>query len=106
MKNLKENMTLKEVQDYFYEVSEKRGFNGQTTEQKMLLLIEEVGELAKAIRKEHTDLMLDRETLINTKEELADVIIVLISLCNKLELDLFEIIKDKEKINNTRVWND
>ena len=44
---LNENNTLQEVQKYIKDVIEIRGFSNQEIEKTMLLLLEEVGELAK-----------------------------------------------------------
>lgn len=48
---LNDNNTLQEVQNYIKDVIEIRGFANQEIEKTMLLLLEEVGELAKSIRK-------------------------------------------------------
>lgn len=48
---LNEENTLQEVQQYIKDVIEIRGFSNQEIEKTMLLLLEEVGELAKSIRK-------------------------------------------------------
>lgn len=106
--NLNENNTLQEVQKYIKEVIRIRGFENQEIEQTMLLLLEEVGELAKAIRKNATNMNIDK-TKINhydtIESEVADVFIVLNSVCNKLGIDLYKALKDKERENIDRVWN-
>ncbi len=38
------------------------------------------------------------------ESEIADVFIVLSSICNKLGIDLFKSIKDKEEENIKRTW--
>lgn len=38
------------------------------------------------------------------ESEVADVFIVLSSVCNKLDIDLYKAIKDKEEENIKRVW--
>ena len=55
---LNEENTLQEVQQYIKDVIEIRGFSNQEIEKTMLLLLEEVGELAKSIRKNATDMEL------------------------------------------------
>lgn len=50
--DLREDKSLKEIQEYIRRVIKIRGFADESAEQKMLMLIEEVGELAKAIRKD------------------------------------------------------
>lgn len=105
--DLNEKNTLQEVQQYIKDVIEIRGFANQEIEKTMLLLLEEVGELAKAIRKSATNMSID-ENKINhydtIESEVADVFIVLSSVCNKLDIDLYKAIKDKEEENIKRVW--
>ncbi|TCL36784.1 NTP pyrophosphatase (non-canonical NTP hydrolase) [Anaerospora hongkongensis] len=100
--------TVNELQEYFKEILELRGFNNQTAKDKMLLLTEEIGELAKALRKEDHSLTIDRTRIGNyqaIESEIADVGIVLISLCNVLNINLFESIIEKEKKNIERKWS-
>ena len=106
-KNLKEDNTLEEVQEYIRKVIEIRGFSNQSIEQAMLLLTEEIGELAKAIRKEKTTMSIDNNKCKNydtIESEVADVFIVLCTICNKLNINLFSSLKDKEKENIERIW--
>lgn len=104
---LNENNTLQEVQKYIKEVIKIRGFEKQEIEKTMLLLLEEVGELAKAIRKNATNMSIDNNKINNydtIESEVADVFIVLSSVCNKLDIDLFKSVKDKEQENIKRIW--
>ncbi|MCI5703585.1 MAG: hypothetical protein MR265_06370 [Erysipelotrichaceae bacterium] len=97
-KNLKEDNTLEEVQEYIRKVIEIRGFSNQSIEQAMLLLTEEIGELAKAIRKEKTTMSIDNNKIRNydtIESEVADVFIVLCTICNKLNINLFSSLKYK-----------
>ena len=105
--NLNEKSTLQEVQKYIKSVIEMRGFANQEIEKTMLLLLEEVGELAKAIRKNATDMSIDNNKINNydtIESEIADVFIVLNSVCNKLGIDLYNALKDKEEENIKRIW--
>ena len=73
----------------------------------MLLLLEEVGELAKAIRKNATNMSIDKDKISHydtIESEVADVFIVLNSVCNKLDIDLYQALKEKEKKNIKREW--
>ena len=104
---LQENNTLKEVQTYVNKINEIRGFNQQEITKTMLLLTEELGELAKAVRKFSTDMSIDisKEDHYDTIEsEVADVFYVLSCVCNKLNIDLYKALKNKEKENIKRVW--
>ena len=105
---LNESNTLPEIQNYIKEVIRIRGFVGQEIEKTMLLLLEEVGELAKLIRKNATNMNIDKNKLNHydtIESEVADVFIVLSSVCNKLNIDLYKALKDKEEENIKRIWN-
>ncbi len=107
-KNLNEKNSLRDVQKYVNQINEIRGFNKQDITKTMLLLTEEVGELAKAIRKNATDMKTDIKKQFNydtIESEVADVFYVLSCVCNKLNIDIFDCIKDKEGKNINRVWN-
>lgn len=68
----------------------------------MLLLLEETGELAKAIRKTISNASVDYNKIENytdVEEEIADVFIVLTTICNKLNINLYDAIINKEKKN-------
>ncbi len=104
---LNSHMELNEIQAYIKNVIEIRGFGNQPVEQAMLLLIEEVGELAKAIRKEKTNMCIDKNKIKNydtVEGEIADVFIVLTSVCNLLNINLYDVFYEKEKINVERNW--
>ena len=104
---LNEGNTLQEVQQYIKDVIEIRGFSNQEIEKTMLLLLEEVGELAKSIRKNATDMEIDKNKANHydtVESEVADVFIVLCSVCNKLDIDLYKALKDKEQENINRIW--
>ena len=76
---LNEKNTLNEIQNYIKEVIKIRGFSEQKVQDKMLLLLEETGELAKAIRKTIPEASVDYERIENytdIEEEVADVFIV------------------------------
>ena len=102
---LNENKSLREVQNYVNNVNEIRGFNSQEITKTMLLLTEEIGELAKAIRKEATDMAIDVDKKYNydtIEGEVADVFYVLSCVCNKLNIDIFSALKTKERKNIDR----
>ena len=104
---LNESNTLPEIQSYIKEVIKIRGFNEQEIEKTMLLLLEEVGELAKSIRKNATTMNIDKNKLNHydtIESEVADVFIVLNSVCNKLNIDLYKALKNKEEENIKRKW--
>ena len=105
--NLQETNSLREVQSYIKAVNTVRGFEGQPVQDIMLLLTEEIGELAKALRKTQTNMGTDIDKQYNygtVESEISDCFYVLNGICNKLNIDLFTCLKEKEKENIHRVW--
>ena len=102
--NLKKNPTLKDVQEYVYEMEIKRNFSDQSVLQKCLMLGEEVGELFKAIRKEENIKVDDKSNIGTIDEELADIIIFVCAIANRYDIDLEQAFRDKEDINKKRTW--
>ena len=104
MATLGPNPTLKDFQTYIWEMEKERGFETQTVLEKCLLLGEEVGELFKSIRSQ-TNIAIDRSTEVSpVAEELADVLIMLLSVANHSGVDLEAAFRKKEEKNDQRVW--
>ena len=70
-----------------------------------MLLLEEAGELAQAARKS-AGMKTSGDSVYaeNLKEEIGDVFIVLLSICNKLGIDAETAIIEKEAKNSERTW--
>jgi NTP pyrophosphatase (non-canonical NTP hydrolase) len=68
------------------------------------MLVEEVGELAKALRRHAGHKMDVAAPDINVRHEAADVLWMLVATCNKLGIDLEEALREKEEKNKQRVW--
>lgn len=108
LKKLSNESSINEIQSYIKEVMQIRGFNKEKSSDKILLLVEEVGELAKAIRKNESNLGIDKTKEYNyssIESEIADVFIVLLSICDILNIDLFKAFLDKEEENIKRIWS-
>lgn len=104
---LNEEKNIDQIQEYIKKVIEIRGFANQRVQDKMLLLLEETGELAKAIRKTLPEASIDYNKIENytsIEEEIADVFIVLVSICNRLDINLYKAFENKEKKNIERKW--
>lgn len=72
-----------------------------------MLLIKEIGELCKAIRKSQNLMGIDRNKIENysdVEEEIADVFIVLMLIANILEIDVYSSFHKKEVENIKRKW--
>lgn len=108
LKKLSDKSSINEIQSYIKKVMEVRGFNKEKSSDKILLLVEEVGELAKAIRKNERKLGIDKTKEYNyssIESEIADVFIVLLSICDILNMDLLKVFLEKEEENVKRTWS-
>lgn len=105
LEQLNEKSNIKEIQKYIQDMKKERKFDGVTIEREMMLFIEEIGELAKAIRK-NTKGRLDikKEYKDSIEEEIADCFIYLLSIANMNEVDVFKAFKEKETKNCNRIW--
>ena len=108
LKKLTDKSSINEIQSYIKEVMQIRGFNKEKSSDKILLLVEEVRELAKAIRKNENNLGIDKTKEYNyssIESEIADVFIVLLSICDILNIDLLKAFLNKEEENIKRIWS-
>lgn len=96
--------TLPELQTYIRAMVRHRKFDETDITYKLLLLVEEFGELAKAIRQETNGKFAADTTRTNIRHEVADVLIVFTDLCNALDIDMEQALRDKEEINKLRTW--
>lgn len=104
MPTLKQSPTLTDIQQYVTELERERGFSDQVVLEKCLLLGEEVGELFKAIRKK-TNISIDLNSKVGgVEEEIADIMIMLCSVANRLDVNIERAFREKEEINKTRKW--
>lgn len=104
---LKENPTLKDLQEYIKILCEERGWNRDNHSEKFLLFIEEVGELAKATRIAsglYGEKAKEKQTRFDLEEEFADVLNYLLDLANHFNVDLEKAFREKNEINETRKW--
>jgi NTP pyrophosphatase (non-canonical NTP hydrolase) len=106
MATLPERPTLSQLQDYMDATCKERGWTKDTPAEKFMLFTEEVGELAKAIRRkqglyqEHARQFKASEL----EEEFADVLSYLLDLANCFQVDLETAFRAKEQVNATRHW--
>ena len=103
---LPEHPTLKDLQRYLEEVCQERGWTKDTYAEKFLLFTEEIGELAKAIRKTK-GLYQEKakEKNLELEEEFADVLSYLLDLANCFQVDLENAFREKERVNQSRKWD-
>jgi NTP pyrophosphatase (non-canonical NTP hydrolase) len=94
--------SLASVQEYYRRIATERGFEKETAQECFMLLVEEVGEFARTLRKRtgiarHQQDQAQREDL-----ELADILLYVVHMANLLGVDLTEAIREKEEINLAR----
>lgn len=94
---------LADYQKFLKRQNVERGFQ-ETVPEVFMLLIEEVGEFAKAARK-LSNIKTDKSSREHSvEEEAADVFYLLIDLCNHLDIDLARAFAAKERKNQKRQW--
>ena len=101
---LKPSPTLSDLQEYIAAIVKHRGFVHDGVQHDFIMLTEEVGELAKALRKWSGDSMATDSVSRELEHEVADVLIMLLSFCNQTGIDLEKAFREKEEKNKQRVW--
>lgn len=98
---------LPDLQQYVQDMCKARNWDKASNVETFLLFTEEVGELAKAIRK-HQALFSKQIPAEQAKEalseEFADVFSYLLDLASRFDIDMLEAFRDKEKKNAKREW--
>lgn len=106
LESINERSSVAALQHYIHEMVVRRGFDKETPRDVFLLLVEEVGELAKALRK-YIGLKTDKDKQDRygkLESEMGDVFIYLLDLANLLNIPLFRALHGKEKENEKRTW--
>ena len=97
--------SIKKLQEYIAYKIKERGFEDETLHERTLLLVEEVGELVKEVRK--ISGMYVEKNKRNKYEiggEVADVINLLFAVAIKLKVDVEKEFITKEEKNDKRVY--
>jgi NTP pyrophosphatase (non-canonical NTP hydrolase) len=91
------------LQRYYRLAASRRGWDKESPRDALLLLTEELGELARAVRKlEGLDRNHDLDEIGNVGEELADLQLYIVHLANTLGLELANAVTTKEQVNARR----
>jgi NTP pyrophosphatase (non-canonical NTP hydrolase) len=106
MAELKQNPSLSDYQEYLKQLCKERGWDKNKPLEIFLLLSEEVGELAKAIRNRLE--LYHEEGKVITEDgldhELADIFSYLLDMANYFNVDLEKAFREKENLNKSRKW--
>lgn len=90
---------LKAFQEYYRRAALQRGYTKEGPKECLLLMVEEIGELARALRKREKLVRHGSYSGSNEAHELADVFLYVVHMANVLGLDLASVVKEKEFIN-------
>jgi NTP pyrophosphatase (non-canonical NTP hydrolase) len=97
--------TIRHLQKYCDAKIKERGFEDESLHERLLLMVEEVGELAKACRKiSGMNVDKNREILFQVGEEIADVINLVFAVGIELGLDIEKEFIKKNKIVDKRIY--
>lgn len=99
--------TLPQLQHYLDELCRVRGWDQGSPLETWLLLTEEIGELAKAIRNRQALYQEEQRHPApqEAADEMADVLSYLLQLANQLDIDLEAAFRAKEARNAGRNWH-
>lgn len=102
---LSKKSSVEDLQKYIKDMIEVRNFRTSLVE-RMCLLTEEIGELAKEVRKTDNNLLIDTQKSYNSnlENEITDVFVCLMGMCEMLDMDIVQGVKNKEEINFKRKW--
>jgi NTP pyrophosphatase (non-canonical NTP hydrolase) len=90
---------LKPFQHYYKRAAAQRGYERESAQNCLLLMVEEVGELARALRKRER-LTRHGSAVQNAESaELADVFMYVVHMANILKIDLGQVVQQKELLN-------
>lgn len=90
-------------QKYYKRAALQRGYANESARDTLLLMVEEVGELARSIRKKEKLSRHGRAIREDAALELADVFIYVVHMANVLGINLSDVVKRKELHNIERV---
>ena len=97
--------TITQLQEYIEFKLKERGFDNETLHERLVLLMEEVGELAKACRKiSGMNIDAGREDTYKVGEEITDVLNMLFAVGIELGIDIEKEYFNKEAKIDQRTY--
>ncbi|MCY0901298.1 MAG: hypothetical protein OWU32_03820 [Firmicutes bacterium] len=102
--------TLRDCQAFHVYLDELKGFS-QELPHNVMLLVEEVGEVAKEVRRmtkadADGDLLRLEQAREHLREELADCLAYIVKLSNYAKIDLEDAYVEKMRYNVARQWSE
>ena len=97
--------TVSALQSYVAQVCRERGWDASSDLETFLLFMEEVGEMAKEVRKRKKLFLEEGKPAVDELAlEMADVLSYLLDLANRWNIDLEAAFRQKEASNAARHW--
>jgi len=93
---------LAAFQHYYRRVAIQRGYKSESPKDCLLLMVEEVGELAREIRRRERLVRHGPSSESSESKELADIFLYVVHMANVLDVDLSKVVQEKELINLQR----
>ncbi len=90
------------LQDYYGRVAQRRGWHEESARDTLLMLTEELGELAREVRRETGLARSGGYGKSRLGHEIADVQLYLVHLANVMGVDLAAAVTEKERVNGQR----
>jgi NTP pyrophosphatase (non-canonical NTP hydrolase) len=104
MRQIPDDDSLRALQKYIWQMNIERGFDAEDISKKLVQLVEEVGEVARAVRKSAGMKFTDTTKQTELADELADVLIVLLGMATLADIDIHDAFVAKEEKNRKRTW--
>lgn len=101
---MSEGITLADLQKRVTEAEIRKGHIGDSLKTKIMLLVEECGELSKALRVYLKMRIHDCTAKHNLADEFGDVLFVLIAMANRAGIDLTEALLNKIEKDEKKVY--
>jgi NTP pyrophosphatase (non-canonical NTP hydrolase) len=93
---------VQSFQSYYAHAAVRRGYQKESPQDTLLMMLEEFGELARAVRKRQKLRRDSKGRVGQAEHELADIFIYVVHMANVLGVDLGEAVHKKEQINIQR----
>jgi NTP pyrophosphatase (non-canonical NTP hydrolase) len=104
--DLPSEFRLSDLQNFYRHVALLRGWQNEAPEHALIGLIEEVGELAKAIRTRlKMSVKKDDVSMKSLDLEMADCLNYLLHMANQANIDLMSAFLEKERMNVRKAWS-
>ena len=95
------SVSLTDIQDLIQQQSVRLGFDNETTQQLILMAVEEIGELA-AIERRRSGLIAAHQRNKDFAGEIADLLIYTISIANNEKVCIQKSLLEKMSLNEKR----